>query len=255
MALTLEIPQPAEPAQPVVPESPTVPADPTPSRETPDTPTGPDTPAPDDPLPPQPDGPDVPRAGSTPPRDLHLDASLIGDPAPRRHNGFDFGDPWGLGLAFAGVAVFAAVGALSHEHERAFSASLIYLGLGVLAAAGLAVLGFDWIDPVQDASLIEHVTELAVVIALFSAGLKVERALRWREWQTVTRLLLIGMPALIVAAAAFGNAVMGLSLGAAVALASALAPTDPVLAGDIGIGPPGEEDEHEPHFAITAEAG
>jgi sodium/hydrogen antiporter len=28
-----------------------------------------------------------------------------------------------------------------------------------------------------------------------------------------------------------------------------------VLAGDIGIGPPGEEEEHEPHFAITAEAG
>ena len=49
-----------------------------------------------------------------------------------------FGDPWGLGLAFLGLAVFAAVGALSHEHERAFSASLIYLGLGVVAAAGLA---------------------------------------------------------------------------------------------------------------------
>ena len=45
------------------------------------------------------------------------------------------------------------------------------------------------------------------------------------------------------------------SLGAAIVLAAALAPTDPVLAGDIGIGPPGEEDEHEPHFAITAEAG
>jgi NhaP-type Na+/H+ or K+/H+ antiporter len=151
--------------------------------------------------------------------------------------------------------VFAAVGALSHEHERAFSASLIYLGLGVVAAVGLAVLGFDWIDPLRDAELIEHVTELAVVMALFSAGLKIERELRWREWSTVTRLLLVGMPAFIVLAAAFGNAVMGLSLGAAVVLAGALAPTDPVLAGDIGIGPPGEEDEHEPHFAITAEAG
>jgi sodium/hydrogen antiporter len=151
--------------------------------------------------------------------------------------------------------VFAAVGALSHEHERAFSASLIYLGLGAMAAVGLAMLGFGWIDPLQDAELIEHVTELAVVTALFSAGLKIERELRWREWATVTRLLLVGMPAFIVLAAAFGNAVMGLSLGAAVVLASALAPTDPVLAGDIGIGPPGEEDEHEPHFAITAEAG
>ena len=152
--------------------------------------------------------------------------------------------------------MFAAVGALSHEHERAFSASLIYLGLGVLAAAAIAAFGIGWIDPVQDATLLEHVTELAVVIALFSTGLRVERALRWRQWSTVTRLLAIGMPAFIALAAAFGNVVMGLSLGAAVALAGALAPTDPVLAGDIGVGAPGdEEDEHEPHFGISAEAG
>jgi len=28
-----------------------------------------------------------------------------------------------------------------------------------------------------------------------------------------------------------------------------------VLAGDIGVGPPGDEDEHEPNFALTSEAG
>ena len=39
-------------------------------------------------------------------------------------------------------------------------------------------------------------------------------------------------------------------------LAGALAPTDPVLAGDIGVGAPGEEgEEHEPHFGVSAEAG
>ena len=48
---------------------------------------------------------------------------------------------------------------------------------------------------------------------------------------------------------------MGLSLGAAIILGAALAPTDPVLAGDVGVGPPGDEDEHEPNFALTAEAG
>ena len=36
--------------------------------------------------------------------------------------------------------MFAAVGAMSHEHERAFSASLIYLGLGALAALAIQVL-------------------------------------------------------------------------------------------------------------------
>jgi sodium/hydrogen antiporter len=63
------------------------------------------------------------------------------------------------------------------------------------------------------------------------------------------------MPLTIAAVALFGGLAMGLSLAAAVVLGAALAPTDPVLAGDIGVGPPGEEDEREPHFAVTAEAG
>jgi sodium/hydrogen antiporter len=170
--------------------------------------------------------------------------------------GFSFADPWAVGLAFLGLAVFAAVGALSHEHERAFSASLIYLALGVVGAVGLTAFDVRWLDPVRDAGLLEHVTELAVVIALFSTGLKVERRLQWREWSTVTRLLVVAMPVFIALAAVFGAAVMGLSAGAAIVLGAALAPTDPVLAGDIGVGPPGEEgEEHEPHFGVSAEAG
>ena len=38
-------------------------------------------------------------------------------------------------------------------------------------------------------------------------------------------------------------------------LGAILAPTDPVLAGDLGVGPPGEEDEREPNFSLTGEAG
>ena len=48
---------------------------------------------------------------------------------------------------------------------------------------------------------------------------------------------------------------MDLSLGAAIVLGAILAPTDPVLAGDIGVGPPGEEEEREPNFSVTGEAG
>jgi NhaP-type Na+/H+ or K+/H+ antiporter len=48
---------------------------------------------------------------------------------------------------------------------------------------------------------------------------------------------------------------MGLSLGAAIILGAALAPTDPVLAGDVGVGPPGDEEGREPNVALTAEAG
>ncbi len=169
--------------------------------------------------------------------------------------GFSFADPYAIALVFAGVALFAAIGALSHQRERAFSASLIYLGLGLGAAVIIEVLGVPWISPLRDAALIEHVAEFAVIVALFGTGLRLERALHPRGWGSVARLLGIVMPLTIAAVALFGTQVMGLSLGAAIILGAALAPTDPVLAGDVGVGPPGEEDEHEPRFAVTAEAG
>ncbi len=169
--------------------------------------------------------------------------------------GFTFADPFALAIAFIGIAVFAAIGALSHEHERAFSASLLYLGFGLLAAAGIHMLGIGWVDPFDNSVLFEHATELAVVVALFATGLKLDRGLSFHGWRNVARLLLIAMPLTIGAIALFGNAVMGLSLGAAIALGACLAPTDPVLAGDIGVGPPGDEKEREPNFSITGEAG
>jgi NhaP-type Na+/H+ or K+/H+ antiporter len=64
------------------------------------------------------------------------------------------------------------------------------------------------------------------------------------------------MPLTIAAVAAFGTAAMGLSLGAAVILGAVLSPTDPVLASDVQVGPPGEgQGEAEPQFALTSEAG
>ncbi len=169
--------------------------------------------------------------------------------------GFSFSEPYAIGLLFCGVAVLAAIGALSHQHDRAFSASLIYLGLGVGSAVVIQVLGVDWLDPISDAELLQRVSELAIVIALFATGLKLDRPLMWRSWSGVGRLLVIAMPLTIAAVALFGSSVMGLSLGAALVLGAILAPTDPVLAGDVGVGPPGDEDEREPNFSLTGEAG
>ncbi len=176
-------------------------------------------------------------------------------PALGAERGFSFADPYAIGLAFAGVAVFVAVGALSHQRERAFSASLVYLALGLAAATIINLLGVGWVDPFDDAALIEHLAEFALLVALFGTGLKLDRALHPRLWSSVVRLLCIVMPLTIAAIALFGSEVMGLSLGASIILGAALAPTDPVLAGDVGVGPPGEEDESEPNFALTAEAG
>lgn len=145
--------------------------------------------------------------------------------------------------------------ALSHQQERAFSASLIYLAMGAAAALVLARTDVDWLHPVDNPEVLEHLTEIAVVFALFATGLSLDRKLSWRDWQTPARLLLIAMPLSIAAVALFANQVMGLSVAAAVLLGAALAPTDPVLAGDVGVGPPGEEEEFEPNFSLTSEAG
>jgi NhaP-type Na+/H+ or K+/H+ antiporter len=169
--------------------------------------------------------------------------------------GFSFADPYAIGLLVGGLAVFTAIGALSHQHDRAFSASLIYLVIGLGAAVLVEALGVGWLSPIDDSAVFERTSELAVIIALFATGLKLERELRPGAWAPVWRLLAIAMPLTIAAVALFGWAAMGLSAGAAIVLGAALAPTDPVLAGDIGVGPPGDEEERDPNFSVTGEAG
>jgi NhaP-type Na+/H+ or K+/H+ antiporter len=169
--------------------------------------------------------------------------------------GFALGGDYAALLLFVGIAVFAAIGALSHQAERAFSAALVYVGLGIVAAVGIDWLDVAWVDPIEDASILEHVTEFAVIIALFATGLKLDRRLRWRQWTSVGRLLLLVMPATIAVITFAAAGLMELGLATALILGAALAPTDPVLAGDIGVGPPGEQEEREPNFSITAEAG
>jgi sodium/hydrogen antiporter len=168
--------------------------------------------------------------------------------------GFSVSDEYALALLGFGIALFAAIGALSHQQERAYSASIIYLGLGLLAAGALSILEISPIDPDRDAALVEHVTELALIVAVFSTGLAVERRLSWQGWRSVAGLLAVVMPLSIAAVALFGALLMDLSLGAAIILGAVLAPTDPVLAGDVGIGPPGEALEDDPRFNLGTEA-
>lgn len=170
-------------------------------------------------------------------------------------SGLDFADAYVVGLAFVGLAVLAAIAALSHQTDRAYSASLIYLGVGAVAAAAIEIFSVRWLSPLADSEVFERTSELAVCIALFATGLKLDRPARPRAWGSPARLLGLAMPLTIAAVALFGSVAMGLSLGAAIALGAILAPTDPVLAGDVGVGPPGDEDRSEPRFAITGEAG
>ena len=155
----------------------------------------------------------------------------------------------------AGTALLVAVIALSREGDRAYSSAIVYLVMGAVFSIGLRAAGVDLIEPLRDAALIEHAAEFAVIVALFSAGLRLDRRLSWSGWGSTVRLIAIVMPLTIAAVAGFAHLAMGLSLGAAIVLGAVLAPTDPVLASEVQVGPPGESQEDEPRFALTSEAG
>ena len=76
-----------------------------------------------------------------------------------------------------------------------------------------------------------------------------------RSKLVIAALLLVVMPLTIAAITAFGMLALGLPLSAALLLGAVLAPTDPVLAGDVGLGPPGAEDQGEPRLSLHTEAG
>ncbi len=109
--------------------------------------------------------------------------------------------------------------------------------------------------PVKTPTLVERAAELIVIVSLMGAGLKIERAVGWKSWNVTWRLLGIAMPLTIFFVMLLGNQLLGLGLATALLLAGALAPTDPVLAGDVQIEHDENEAEAEAKFALTSEAG
>ncbi|HEX8742454.1 MAG TPA: cation:proton antiporter [Thermoleophilaceae bacterium] len=134
-------------------------------------------------------------------------------------------------------------------------ASVLYVAAGALVAVVLAALDVAPLDPEGDHDLLERLTELALVVAVFAAGLTIERHVRRRSWVSLALLLLVVMPLTILAIALFGMWAMGLSFAAALLLGAILAPTDPVLAGDVGLSAPGGEVYGEPRLSLHTEAG
>ena len=155
----------------------------------------------------------------------------------------------------AGLAVLIAATVLSRQGDVPYSAALVYLLLGAVLAVLLGAFDVEWIEPIDDASAVQHVASALIVLALFATGIRLDRELAWAEWASVTRLLVGAMPIVVVGTAALSALLLDVSLGIAILLGSLLAPTDPVLAGEIGVGPPGEGREREERFAVTGEAG
>jgi NhaP-type Na+/H+ or K+/H+ antiporter len=101
--------------------------------------------------------------------------------------------------------------------------------------------------------LLERLTEVAVILSLFSAGLKLRLPLKDREWRVALRLALGAMVLTVAMMALVGVGALGLSLGAAVLLGAILSPTDPVLASDVQVSHAHDRDRLR--FGLTGEAG
>ena len=109
--------------------------------------------------------------------------------------------------------------------------------------------------PDKTPTLVERAAELIVIVSLMGGGLKIERAVGWKSWNVTWRLLGIAMPLTILLVMLLGNQLLGLGLATALLFAGSLAPTDPVLAGDVQIDHDENEEEAEAKFALTSEAG
>ncbi|MCZ2819905.1 cation:proton antiporter [Modestobacter sp. VKM Ac-2977] len=164
-------------------------------------------------------------------------------------------DPTGLAYLVAGAA--ALLTALLPRLLRGLPISLpmVVVAIGVAVFAGVDALPTP--DPMAHEIVAVHLTEACVIVSLLGAGLALDRPLGWRRWSTTWRLLGITMPLTVAATALLGGWLLGLGAAAAVLLAAVLAPTDPVLAGEVQVQEPtGEaESEDEARFALTSEAG
>jgi NhaP-type Na+/H+ or K+/H+ antiporter len=131
------------------------------------------------------------------------------------------------------------------------STAMVYLGVGI--SLGPTFADQFAFNPLDQSALLEIVTEVAVLISLSGAGLKLAAPVGARVWWTPFRMATISMAITVGLMALVGMWLLELPLGAAVLLGAILAPTDPVLASDIQVRSPRDDDRVR--FSLTGEAG
>ena len=163
-------------------------------------------------------------------------------------------DPYFLLLTVFGVVVLLTAWVPLILKELPLSLPMVCIGIGALLVWSpfLPIVGMN---PLENRYATERLTEFVVIVSLMGAGLKLDRPVSLRGWRSTWQLVGIAMPLTILGIALLGLTVLGLEIAAALLLGAALAPTDPVLASDVQVGPPQTGKEDEVRFALTSEAG
>jgi sodium/hydrogen antiporter len=156
--------------------------------------------------------------------------------------------PWCIA---GGVLLLALALTSSLLKRMPLSSSIVSLLAGI--AIGPAGTGLLQLDFLRDAKLIEALSEIAVIVSLFAAGLQLRLPLGRLEWRLALRLATWSMTATVFLTAAVGVYVLDLPWGAAIILGALLAPTDPVLASDVQV--KNSSDRDRLRFVLTGEAG
>jgi sodium/hydrogen antiporter len=166
-------------------------------------------------------------------------------------------DPAPIVYTAAGLSTLAAALLPRLLGRAPVSMPMVFLGVGAVAFVVIEPLPDP--DPVRYGSVALHLTELCVIVSLMGAGIALDRPVGLRSWATTWRLLGITMPLTMLAVGLLGWSLLGLGLAASILLAAAVAPTDPVLATEVQVGEPADDeddhDEDESRFALTSEAG
>ena len=151
-----------------------------------------------------------------------------------------------IGVLLLVMAVFA-----STVKRLPITATIVYLLIGF--ALGLAGFGVVALDPIGDAPWLRRAAEIAVILSLFSVGLKLRLPLRDPRWRPALCLAFVSMAITIALLAAAGVWLLHLPVSAAILLGGALAPTDPVLASEVQI--QHAHDRDALRLALSGEAG
>ncbi|MFA9216406.1 MAG: cation:proton antiporter [Sphingomonadaceae bacterium] len=156
-----------------------------------------------------------------------------------------------LWFLLVGVLMLARGLAATSIARSPFTSAIVYLAVGLL----LGPTCFDILDfnPLKQSSLLQVLTEVAVLISLFSAGVKMPVPFSLKRWSAPIRLAWVSMTMTVLLVATFSYFVLGLPFGAGILLGGILAPTDPVLATDVQVRHAGDRDQLR--FLLTCEAG